>query len=97
MHAELKHTEDDGRLEGVVSPHLVQYVTTDLKTFENSIIDLSVLTWHTSWFVVDELDKESSVAVVVELEVAVLEDLTVVALRICTLDHVVSLHVDELD
>lgn len=97
MHSELQHAENDSRLEGVVSPHFVQYVTTYLEAFQHGIVDLGTLAFNASRFVINELDQEATISIIIELEVTMLENLTIIALGIRTLYHVVSFHVDEFD
>jgi len=53
--AELEHSEDDSRLESVVSAHLVEVLAADLEALEHGVVDLTAFTGHCGRLIVDKL------------------------------------------
>ena len=97
MNSELKHAEDDCGMTGKVAPHLGENFTGDFKVFQHDLIHVFVANVHRPRLLVNQLDRETSLSIVIELELAVLEDIVVVPHVVDLLNDPVLLHCRELN
>uniref|UniRef100_A0A7S3I7C0 Uncharacterized protein n=1 Tax=Favella ehrenbergii TaxID=182087 RepID=A0A7S3I7C0_9SPIT len=97
MDSELQHAEDDRRVESVISAHFTEDFAADFEALQERVVDLGTLPRHRRWFIINQLHGEASITVVIEVEIAILQDFTIVALRVSALYHTFQFHVHKFD
>ena len=80
-----------------VTTHLHEHIPSDFEVLQHDLVQLEVLHGRGARLFIDQLNKVATLAVVIEAEDAVLEDLIIVSDIIGSLDYSILLHLGEGD
>ena len=78
MDSEVQHAKDNSWVTGEVSSHLAKYFSTDFEVLDDNLIHFGVLGLHRARLFVDQLNLESTFAVITKAEIAVLKNIVVI-------------------